>query len=118
MKKLIFVLALSMGTMTAFAQEEVTDQAAETAVEATDATDAVEATEAVEEVAATQDDFSEIAAEELPEAVTAAVAKNYPTASIDKAYINESKQYKLEVSLEDGTAGTLYADENGNWIEM
>ncbi len=106
MKKLFFVLALSMGTMTAFAQEEVTEQA-------TDAT-----VEAVEEVAATQDDFSEIAAEELPEAVTAAVAKNYPTASIDKAFVNESKQYKLEVSLEDGTAGTLYADENGNWIEM
>lgn len=115
MKKLIFVLALSMGTMTAFAQEEVTEQATETAIEAADA---VEATEVVEEVASTQDDFSEIAAEELPEAVTAAVAKNYPTASIDKAFINESMQYKLEVSLEDGTAGTLYADENGNWIEM
>lgn len=103
MKKLIFILALSMGTMTAFAQE-VSEEATETAVEAT-------------EVVA-QDDFSEIAAEELPEAVTAAVAKNYPTASIDKAFMNESKQYKLEVSLEDGTAGTLYADENGNWIEM
>ncbi len=109
MKKLIFVLALSMGSMTAFAQEEVTEQATEAAVEAT---------ESVEQIAATQDDFTEIAAEELPEAVTAAVAKNYPTASIDKAYVNESKQYKLEVSLEDGTAGTLYADENGNWIEM
>jgi len=108
MKKLIFVLAMSLGTMTAFAQEEVTEEATEVAAEAT---------EAVEEAAA-QDDFSEIASEELPEAVTAAVAKNYPTASIDKAYVNESKQYKLEVSLEDGTAGTLYADENGNWIEM
>ncbi|MGI9550033.1 MAG: hypothetical protein ACR2MT_02445 [Aurantibacter sp.] len=102
MKKLIFVLALSLGSFTAFAQEEATDAA----------------TEATEAVAATQDDFTEIAAEELPEAVTAAVAKNYPTASIDKAYVNESKQYKLEVSLEDGTSGTLYADENGNWIEM
>ena len=106
MKKLIFVLALSMGSLTAFAQEEATDVAAEAAKEATEA------------VTASQDDFTEIAAEELPEAVTAAVAKNYPTASIDKAYVNESKQYKLEVSLEDGTAGTLYADENGNWIEM
>jgi len=109
MKKLFFVLALSMGTMTAIAQEEVTEQATEAAVDAT---------ESVEEVTATQEDFSEITAEELPEAVTAAVAKNYPTASIDKAFVNESKQYKLEVSLEDGTAGTLYADENGNWIEM
>ncbi|WP_339707318.1 hypothetical protein [uncultured Kriegella sp.] len=100
MKKLVFVLALSLGSFTAFAQD------AEPAQE--------EATEAV----ATQDGFNEVAADELPEAVTAAVSKNYPTASIDKAYVNEEKQYKLEVSLEDGTAGTLYADESGNWIEM
>lgn len=106
MKRLIFVLALSLGSFTAFAQEEATEVASEAATESTEA------------VAATQDDFAEIAAEELPEAVTAAVAKNYPTASIDKAFVNESKQYKLEVSLEDGTSGTLYADENGNWIEM
>jgi hypothetical protein len=115
--------------MTAFAQEE-------TAVEETTATDATEmteegtdeATQAVDEATrsaeeateavAGQDEFSEVTAEELPESVTAAVSKNYPTASIDKAYVNEANQYKLEVSLEDGTAGTLYADENGNWIEM
>lgn len=100
MKKLVFVLALSLGSLTAFAQDM--DEAQ------------VDATEAV----AAQDDFSEISASELPEAVTAAVAKNYPTATIDKAYVNEAQQYKLEVSLEDGTSGTLYADENGNWIEM
>lgn len=135
---------LSLGTMTAFAQEENAVEEAGTAVEetateateaveetATEATDAVEetateATDAVEETAdeatdtveATQGDFAEVAAEELPESVTSAVSKNYPTASIDKAYVNEANQYKLEVSLEDGTAGTLYADENGNWIEM
>ncbi|SHI37043.1 hypothetical protein [Pseudozobellia thermophila] len=100
MKKLFITAVFALGSLTAFAQEEV---------------EAVEenATEAV-----AQDDFSEVATEELPEAVTAAVSKNYPTATIDKAYKNEAKQYKLEVSLEDGTAGTLYADENGNWIEM
>ncbi len=100
MKKLVFVLALSLGSFTAFAQDAQEVQAV-----------------ATEEVVA-QDGFSEIAASELPEAVTAAVAKNYPTAKIDKAYTNEAKQYKLEVALEDGTTGTLYADENGNWIEM
>ena len=98
MKKVIFVFALALGSMTAFAQN-------------------TENVEAAAEVVA-QDDFSEIAAEEVPEAVTAAVAKNYPTATIDKAYVNEAKQFKLEVSLEDGTSGTLYADESGNWIEM
>lgn len=101
MKKLMLVALMAFGTMTAFAQE------AETAVE-----------EVTSEVAAVQDDFTETAVDELPEEVTAAVAKNYPTASIDKAYVNEAKQYKLEVSLEDGTSGTLYADAEGNWIEL
>jgi len=85
--------------MTAFAQDAETEEETATEVVA-------------------QDDFSEIASEELPEAVTAAVAKNYPTATINKAYVNEANQFKLEVSLEDGTTGTLYADEEGNWIEM
>ena len=101
MKKLFVVVALAFGSLTAFAQD------AETAVEEV-------ATEAV----AAQDEFSEVAVAELPEAVTAAVAKNYPTATIDKAYTNEAQQFKLEVSLEDGTSGTLYADAEGNWIEL
>ena len=101
MKKLILVIVMAFGSLTAFAQDS------ETAVEEV-------ATEAV----AAQDDFSEVAVAELPEAVTAAVAKNYPTATIDKAYMNEAQQFKLEVSLEDGTSGTLYADAEGNWIEL
>ncbi len=116
MKNLMIAAVLSLGTMTAFAQEENAVEEAGTAVEQT----ATEATDAVEETAteAAQGDFAEVNAEELPESVTSAVSKNYPTASIDKAYVNDANQYKLEVSLEDGTAGTLYADENGNWIEM
>lgn len=101
MKKIIVVVALAFGSLTTFAQD------AEVAVE-----------EVATEAAATQDEFSEMAVAELPEAVTAAVAKNYPTATIDKAYVNEAQQFKLEVSLEDGTSGTLYADAEGNWIEL
>lgn len=100
MKKLFFAAVLSLGSLTAFAQ-------------AADAQESV-----TEVVTATQDEFTEIATSDLPEAVTAAVTKNYPTATINKAHVNEAKQYKLEVALEDGTAGTLYADEDGNWIEM
>jgi len=99
MKKLIFVLALALGSITTYAQD--TEQSEEAATEVV-----------------AQEEFTEIASEELPEAVTAAVAKNYPTATINKAYVNEAKQFKLEVSLEDGTSGTLYADEEGNWIEI
>lgn len=63
-------------------------------------------------------DFSEIEISEVPQAVQDAVAKNFPTATLDKAYTNEEKQYKLELSLEDGTSGTVYADEEGNWLDM
>ena len=128
MKNVLIAAVFSLGTMTAFAQEETaveetatdnTEMATEGADEATQvADDAAESTEAAAEDVASGEDFSEVTTDELPEAVTAAVSKNYPTASIDKAYVNEANQFKLEVSLEDGTAGTLYADENGNWIEM
>lgn len=100
MKKLILVV-MAFGTLTAFAQD------VETAVD-----------EVTTEVVASQDEFSEIEASELPAAVTDAVATNYPSATIDKAYTNEAGQFKLEVSLEDGTNGTLYADAEGNWIEL
>lgn len=100
MKKVLLVAALALGTMTAFAQETEATQ-----------TDATEAT-------STQEDFTEIETSELPEAITAAVSKNYPTATVNKAYVNADKQYKLEVALEDGTQGVLYADEDGNWIDM
>jgi hypothetical protein len=46
------------------------------------------------------------------------VETNYPTAKIDKAYKNDKDQYKLELTLEDGTSGTVYADAEGNWIDM
>ena len=101
MKKVLLVAALSLGTMTAFAQEE------ETAVESV-------ATEVMEE----QDVFAEIAIEELPEAITVALEAAHPGTTIAKAYVNEAAQYKLEVAKEDGEAVELYADAEGNWIEM
>ncbi|MCM4166794.1 hypothetical protein KCTC52924_01647 [Arenibacter antarcticus] len=100
MKKILFVAVLSLGSLTAFAQEgeEVTQEATEVVV--------------------AQDDFTAIETSELPEAVSNAVATNYPSATISKAFVNKKEEYKLEVALEDGTVGTLYADKDGNWIEM
>lgn len=100
MKKLFFAAVLSLGSLTAFAQEGENLIAQAT------------------EVAVAQDDFSAIEISELPEAVTNAVSTNYPSATISKAYVNQEEQYKLEVTLEDGTTGTLYADKDGNWIEI
>ncbi|MGX1928427.1 hypothetical protein [Flagellimonas sp. 2504JD4-2] len=100
MRKLIFATALSFIGLTAFAQEE-------TAELQTDNT-----------IIKTVQDFEEISVSDLPDAVKAAVQKDYPTASIDKAYKNESNQFKLELSLNDGAKGTVYADADGNWIDL
>jgi len=72
----------------------------------------------VNEIIVATDDFSEISVSEVPQTVMDAISKNYPTANLEKAYINDEKQYKLVLSLEDGTQGTVYADEDGNWIDM
>ncbi len=102
------------------ATEEVAVEATEEAVEATEEVAAEAAEEAVEatEVAEAQDDFTEVALEELPEAITTALEAAHPGATISKAYVNEASQYKLEVAKEDGSAVELYADAEGNWIEM
>ncbi|MCK0161463.1 hypothetical protein [Allomuricauda sp. F6463D] len=63
-------------------------------------------------------DFEEISVADLPSAVTGAVESNYPTATISKAYKNDKDQYKLDLTLEDGTTGSVYADAEGNWIDM
>src|SRR5690606_25848040 len=104
MKNFVLATVLSLGSLTAFAQDANSGNQ-EVQKEATN-------------VASAQDGFTEVATSDLPEAITAAVAKNYPTAKINKAYVNNSKQYKLEVVLQDGTTGTLYSDAKGKWIDM
>ncbi|MBU2974533.1 hypothetical protein [Zobellia sp. B3R18] len=101
MKKLFITTVFALGSLTAFAQEEHATEAQDTATEAV-----------------AQEEFSEVALEEVPEAVTAMVETNYPGATINKAHKNEANQYKLEVSLEDGTSGALIVDEEGNAIEQ
>ncbi|MUH34213.1 hypothetical protein D9O36_00005 [Zobellia amurskyensis] len=101
MKKLFITSVFALGSLTAFAQEEQATEAQDTATEAV-----------------AQEEFSEVALEEVPEAVTAMVETNYPGATINAAHKNEANQYKLEVSLEDGTSGALIVDEEGNAIEQ
>ncbi len=61
-------------------------------------------------------EFKEIALDKLPAAVASAVEKDFSTASISKAYVNDSEQYKLELTV-DGSTSTVYADKEGNWLE-
>ncbi|SDD58622.1 hypothetical protein SAMN05421636_101115 [Pricia antarctica] len=130
MKKLFITAVFALGSLTAFAQEEQATEAQDAATEVQDqATDAAtevqdEATEGAAEgqeaatEAVAQDDFSEIAVEEVPEAITTMIETNYPGATVNGAAKNEAGHYKVEVSLEDGTSGALIVDEEGNAVEQ
>ncbi len=62
-------------------------------------------------------DFTEIKMDALPEVVSAALEKDFPGATINKAYVNGETQYKLEVTNGEEEV-ILYADAEGNWIDM
>ncbi len=64
-----------------------------------------------------QSEYKEIKAEEVPEAVTKALETAYPGAKLEKAFVNEKKEYKLEIAVEDQKA-TVYSDANGNWLKI
>jgi hypothetical protein len=98
MKKLILSATILLGSLSTFAQ---TSAPAKTAV-STQTT-----------VAET---YTEITVAEVPEAVKSALTKAYPTAILNKAYMNEKKEYKLEIAVGD-KVGALYADATGNWIK-
>ena len=98
MKKLILSAAILLGSLSTFAQTSVP---AKTTV--TTQTTVAET-------------YTEITIGEVPEAVKSALTKAYPTAILNKAYINEKKEYKLEITVGD-KVGALYADATGNWMK-
>lgn len=99
MRKLFFGIAISLTSLAACGQENKIVQAD------------------VKEMSYAQDKFSEIGTTELPEAVITAINTYYPSAVINKAYVNNSQQFRLEIMLMDGKRGTVYADRDGDWIE-
>ncbi|MFB9056820.1 hypothetical protein ACFFU9_08710 [Mariniflexile ostreae] len=98
MKKLILTVAIVASGVSTFALSNpiLNDQAAVTVV--------------------MNDEFQEVAVDQLPEAVTTAVEKDFAGATITKAFVNSSEQYQLILSIE-GSNGTVYADKDGNWIK-
>ncbi|MES2239420.1 MAG: hypothetical protein V4497_04095 [Bacteroidota bacterium] len=103
MKKLILSAAIVLGSLTTMSAQ---DQAP-----------VKEKNEApTEQAAPAPDNFTEIKAEELPAVVTGSLKKAFPNAVLNKAYINDKKEYKLEVKVGD-KEGALFADANGKWIQ-
>ncbi|MGS2737608.1 hypothetical protein [Sinomicrobium sp. M5D2P17] len=97
MKKLVLAAALVLGGF------------------ATQAATTIDANENVV-IAVNQEEFTEISADEVPSAITEALERDYAGATIDKASVNEAKEYKLEITMGEQT-GVLYANENGEWIQ-
>ncbi|MCL5127214.1 hypothetical protein [Algibacter sp. L4_22] len=61
-------------------------------------------------------EFKEITLESLPAEVTATIAKDFTSATLNKAYVNIKQQYKLEITI-DGTDNVVYIDKDGNWLK-
>ncbi|MFV5690544.1 hypothetical protein ACM55K_00815 [Flavobacterium sp. LT1R49] len=99
MKKLILSAAIFLGSLSTFAQASAATKTEET----------TQTTQTVEEK------YTEIKAEELPDAVKGALKKAFPTAVLDKAFVNEKKEYKLQVTVGE-KVGALYVDAAGKWI--
>jgi hypothetical protein len=94
MKKLILSAAIILGSFTTFAQTSTVSKT-------------VISTQTVEEK------YTEIKLEEVPSSVILAVKTAQPEAIIEKAYVNEKKEYKLEIKVGD-LKSTVYSDATGN----
>ncbi|CAM3919426.1 MULTISPECIES: hypothetical protein [Flavobacterium] len=68
------------------------------------------------QITVAQEEYKELPVDKLPTAVKEAVKKDFEGAVITKAYINEDKEYKLELQLETVTQ-TVFIDANGYWLE-
>lgn len=100
MKKLVFATALAIGSLTI----------------GTAATPIIFHDGIMEDVFI--QDYTEIATSDLPAPIVNALASDYQGAMLNKAYVDEENNYKLEITSQDGSSVVLYADEEGNWLEM
>ncbi|WP_282071445.1 hypothetical protein [Polaribacter atrinae] len=62
-------------------------------------------------------DFKEITLKEVPLAVKTAIVKDFIAAFVTKVYVNESKQYKIALTIDDETKFVVFADKEGHWLK-
>ena len=96
MKKLILSAALILGSFATFAQTSTTTK--------TTTTQTIE------------DKYSEIKLEEIPSSVILALKTAKPEAIVEKAYINDKKEYKLDIKI--GSISTsVFTDSEGTLVK-
>ena len=98
MKKLILSAAIILGSLSIYATTATVSEPEKTTVSA-------------------QTEYTEVGTDAIPAAVKTALQTAYPGAKLDKAFVNEKKEYKLEISVGDQKA-TVYSDVNGNWLKI
>ncbi|WP_316635780.1 hypothetical protein [uncultured Flavobacterium sp.] len=62
----------------------------------------------------TQDEYKEVDA--VPAAIKTALDKAYPGVKLEKAFVNEKKEYKIEITVGDKKS-TVYTDASGNILK-
>ena len=98
MKKLILSAVIVLGSLSIYASNETTLAQTKAVVSA-------------------QTEYTEVSADVVPAAIKTALQTAYPGAKLDKAFVNEKKEYKLEISVGDQKA-TVFSDVNGNWLKI
>ena len=98
MKKLILSVAIVLGSLSIYASNLPTPEQAKITV-------------------SIQTGYTEVSADAVPAAVKTALQTAYPGAKLDKAFVNEKKEYKLEISVGVQKA-TVFSDVNGNWLKI
>ncbi|MRT16231.1 hypothetical protein F3C99_04595 [Vitellibacter sp. q18] len=122
MKKLILSTAIVLGGLTAATAQDkeptAMNEQKQTAVEA-QVESRIEAAQDAEtaEVAVPVQDYKEVKASEVPQAVKDAVAKDFSGATISKAAVNAKGEYKIELATADAGKETVYANAKGEWIK-
>ncbi|WP_271393411.1 hypothetical protein [Aequorivita sinensis] len=120
MKKLILSTAIVLGGLTAVtaqSDKEVTAMNEQKSAALTQVEEKVEDAQDLKLSANAVQDFKEVKASELPEAVQNAVANDFDGATISKAYVNAKGDYKIELTTADAKKATVYANAKGEWIK-
>lgn len=95
MKKLILSAAVILGSLAMQAKNTVI-------------------TNSISPIVITQDEYKEVDA--VPAAIKTALDNAYPGVKLDKAYVNDKKEYKIDIIVRD-VKSTVYTDAEGNFIK-
>jgi hypothetical protein len=98
MKKLLLATAIVLGSLTA------------------NAATAPEVLNSKSQSVSIQDEYTEVKLDALPEAVKSTVEKSFPNTKLEKASVNEKKEYKLEIASGDKKY-TIFTDASGKILK-